>query len=96
MQIAAKDPQNHALATLNPFSVENKAVIAEQMTYLEHMFKQLSQDAMACKSAATKTELLKVAMQAQKNYVKTYRLLLEIKKEGEKPAVYTLESDPYS
>ena len=87
MQIVPTDQQNNTLATVNPFSPENKVVIAEQMTYLEHMFKQLSQEAMHSKSAATKTELLKVALLAQKNYVKTYRLLMEINREGEKTVV---------
>lgn len=91
MQIATTHAEQQALTLANPFAPEHKVVITEQMTYLQHMFTQLSQEAMATKSVAVKTELLKAAMLAQKNYVKTFRLLLELKKEGEKPAITILE-----
>lgn len=96
MQIAHIQPNDLALELSNPYSQANKEMLAEQMVYLKYLFTDLSQQAMASTSRQARTELLRDAMQAQANYCKTLRLLVELKKEGEKRAVYTLESDPYS
>lgn len=96
MQIAHIQPNDLALELSNPYSQANKEMLAEQMIYLKYLFTDLSQQAMASTSRQARTELLRDAMQAQTNYCKTLRLLVELKKEGEKQAVYTLESDPYS
>ena len=89
MQIAPLYTETQAVKLANPFAPEQ--VITEQHTYLQHLFTGLSQEAMNCKSAATKAELLRTALLAQTNYVKTFKLLMELKKEGDKPAVTVLE-----
>lgn len=91
MQIAPLYDQKQALTLANPFAPEHKQVITEQLAYLQHLFTGLSQEAMSCKSAAAKAELLRTALLAQTNYVKTFKLLMELKKEGDKPAVTVLE-----
>ena len=91
MQIANIHTEEQALKLANPFAPEHKVAIAEQMTYLQALFTQLSQEAMATKSVTAKAELLRTALLAQTNYVKTFKLLMELKKEGEKPAVHILE-----
>lgn len=90
MQIAPLYTETQAVKLANPFAPEHKQVITEQLSYLQHLFTGLSQEAMNCKSAATKAELLRTALLAQTNYVKTFKLLLELKKEGEKPAITIL------
>lgn len=90
MQIAPLYTETQALELSNPFAPAHKQVITEQLSYLQHLFTGLSQEAMNCKSAATKAELLRTALLAQTNYVKTFKLLLELKKEGEKPAITIL------
>lgn len=72
----------------NPISPENLATIDEQLQYLKHLFVQLSQDAMATKSAETKVALLDMALKAQSNYVKTNQLCLKLRALGNKPVVY--------
>jgi len=72
----------------NPISPENLATIDEQLQYLKHLFVQLSQDAMATKSAETKVALLDMALKAQSNYVKTTQLCLKLRALGNKPVVY--------
>lgn len=96
MQIAHIQPKDLAEELSNPYSQANKEMLAEQLIYLKYLFTDLSKQAMASTSKQTRSELLRDAMQAQSNYCKTLRLLMELKKEGEKRAVYTLESDPYS
>lgn len=91
MQIAPLHEETQAVKLANPFAPEHKAVITEQLTYLQHLFTGLSQEAMATKSVTAKAELLRTALLAQTNYVKTFKLLMELKKEGEKPAVHILE-----
>lgn len=91
MQIAPLYTETQAVKLANPFAPEHKQVITEQLSYLQHLFTGLSQEAMNCKSAATKAELLRTALLAQTNYVKTFKLLMELKKEGDKPAVTVLE-----
>lgn len=90
MQIAPLYDKEQALTLANPFAPEHKQVITEQLSYLQHLFTGLSQEAMKTKSATTKAELLRTALLAQTNYVKTFKLLMELKKEGEKPAITIL------
>lgn len=91
MQLKPLYTEKQALELANPFAPEHKQVITEQLSYLQHLFTGLSQEAMQTKSADTKAELLRTALLAQTNYVKTFKLLMELKKEGEKPAVTVLE-----
>lgn len=92
MQIAPLYTEQQAVKLANPFAPEHKIVITEQLAYLQHLFTGLSQEAMSTKSVTSKAELLRTALLAQTNYVKTFKLLMELKKEGEKPAVTILEA----
>ena len=95
MQIAHRQPSDLVLELSNPYSQVHKEMLAEQMVYLKHLFTDLSQQAMASTSKSIRSMLLKDAMQAQQNYCKTLRLLVDLKNAGARKEVYTLESDPY-